>query len=220
MYERVMVEVSDEVAAFLKYDDMRELRYKWKTDKQKRKAKIRAVFSLDSVAKDGEGEEYLVADMIEDIYNPENRNPLTIIIERESTDGLYHIYASVMTSKQYEMLKYYEQDYSVVDMAALLGLDESSARERLYNALKKAVEIYVMHSNYDILTGLQEFVMKDFYGQISATKYNDLFAAVFRGIVLWTNPEQYELVKFVIGGEYDKKIKEIVGAANPLPDKS
>jgi predicted DNA binding protein len=217
-YERIFVDVSDEVAAFLEKDNRREKRYRWKIQKQMRDAGIHAIVSLDEIKSDENGDSYFVADLIEDTVNPENRNPLSILIENEFTEGLYDLYEKAMTQKQYEVLKLHERGYTTSDIAELLGIDESSARERLHNALKKVVEMYIMHSNYDILTGLQDFVFKDLQGEISATKYNDLFAAAFRMLVLLTNPQQYKLVKFVIDGDYEKKIKKYLDSLKPTPE--
>jgi hypothetical protein len=124
----------------------------------------------------------------------------------------------IMPPKQAEAFKMHEQGYTTADMAGLFGVDESSARERLHNALKKAVEMYIMHTNYDILKGLEQFFFKDLQGKISDTKYNKLFAAAFRFLVVFTNPSQAELVKYVIDGEYDKKIKKYLDSLNSAPE--
>ena len=82
-YEPVLVDVNDAVAEFLAKDDKRERRYQWKIKKQKQDANIHTVFSLDEVGRTGNGEEYLVADLIEDTVHPQNRDPLDIVIDKE-----------------------------------------------------------------------------------------------------------------------------------------
>ena len=220
MCEHILVDVNDAVAEFLVHDDKRERRYQWKIKKQMQDAGICRTVYLDEIKYDSNtNEQYFVANIIEDIINPENRNPLSIIIEREFTDTLYHLYSQAMTQKQYEILKFHEQGYTTSDIAKVLGIDESSARERLHNALKKAVEMHVMHSNYDILTGLQEFIFKDLYGKISATKYNNLFSSVFRLVIALINPSQRELIKFIIGNEHENKIIKYLDSLKPTPEK-
>ncbi|GHV03064.1 hypothetical protein FACS1894211_15480 [Clostridia bacterium] len=217
-YEHILVEVSDAVAVFLAEDDKRERRYRWKIKKQMQAANIRTVFSLDEFVRSDDGEERPAADYIEDTVNPENRNPLTILIEKEFTDGLYHLYSLVMPSKQSDVFKLHERGYTTTDMAEMFGIDESSARERLHNAFKKAVELYIVRKNYDILNGLEQFFFKDLHGKISDTKYNRLFAAVFRFFVAYTNPHQINLLKFVIDGEYEREIKKYLEKSNPTPE--
>ena len=45
--------------------------------------------------------------------------------------------ASKMTKKQFEAWVYHEAKYSNVKIAKILGIDESSVRERIKNALKR-----------------------------------------------------------------------------------
>jgi len=148
-YEQVLVEVNDEVAAFLKKDDKREQRYQWKIKKQKRDAKIFYEFSLDEMVQpsDGTGEEFPVEEIIADKVHPENRDPLEIMLEKEAITQLNKIaairdklYASKMTKKQYEVWKYHNDGHRPSHIARLLNIDESSVRERLKNAYKRIGE--------------------------------------------------------------------------------
>lgn len=146
-YKHVLVNVNDKVAAFLKYDDKREERYDWKIKKQKQRAKIYTMVYLDEIKLDNDGEEYVVEEMIEDTANPENYNPLEIAVKNEAERkreqahaALYKVYKSLMTKKQFEVWKLRKQNYSNVDIAKMLKIDESSVRERLKNASKRIKE--------------------------------------------------------------------------------
>ena len=91
-YEHILVDVNDAVAEFLSHENKQERRYQWKIKKQMQDARISRTVNLDEIKYDSDtNEQYLVADTIEDIINHENRNPLSIIIEREFTDTLYKI---------------------------------------------------------------------------------------------------------------------------------
>lgn len=83
-YEHILVDVSDEVAAFLEEDDKREQRYLWKIKKQKQDAGIHTVLSLDEIIKsdDGVNADIPISDIIEDTVNPSNYNPLEIVMAR------------------------------------------------------------------------------------------------------------------------------------------
>ena len=143
-YEHILVNVNDATAAFLEADDKREQRYQWRIKKQMQAAKIYTVFSLDEIIRSEDGEDFPVSEIIEDTVHSENRDPLDIIIEREEEEereknaaAHNEMYAALLTKKQYEVWKYFEDGYSLVEIGELLGIDESSARERLHNAFKR-----------------------------------------------------------------------------------
>ena len=129
-------------------DDKRERRYQWKIKKQMQDANIHTVFSLDEIGRTGDGEEYLVADLIEDIVHSQNSNPLDIVIDKEYREEskkrrrelvamFKESYYALLTKKQYEAWKYSDKGYSATEIAKLLNIDESSVRERLENAFKR-----------------------------------------------------------------------------------
>jgi len=147
-YEPVFVDVNDAVAAFLGDDDKRERRYQWKIKKQKQDANIHTVFSLDEIGRTSDSEEYLVADLIEDTVNQQNRDPLDIIIDKEERKEskkrskelsamFKEMYSTLLTKKQYEAWEYSDKGYNTTEIAKLLNIDESSVRERLENAFKR-----------------------------------------------------------------------------------
>ena len=137
-YEHIFVDVNDAVAEFLEEDGKREQRYMWKIKKQMQDAGIRALVPLDKA------KEMKASDYIEDKTHPKNRNPLEIVIEMENekeekkTAGkLNKKLAGLMTKKQYEAWKYTKEGYSIIAIAKILNIDESSVRERLQNAVKR-----------------------------------------------------------------------------------
>ena len=147
-YEPVLVDVNDATAAFLAKDNKREQRYQWKIKKQKQDANVHTEISLDEVGKTADGDEYLVADLIEDTVHSRNRDPLDILIDKDERKEskkrskemavmFKEMYTSLLTKKQYEAFKYSDKGYSVTAIAKLLGIDESSVRERLENAFKR-----------------------------------------------------------------------------------
>ncbi|MCL2675710.1 MAG: LuxR C-terminal-related transcriptional regulator [Firmicutes bacterium] len=158
--EQVFVDVSDEIAAFLKWDDGGEKRYIERTKKQKRKAKIKKTFSLDQMVKTNDSaDEFPVGELIADIFHLDNFDPLEIVIGKETVSEREHErkheleriiaeqekkeaefekqYAPKLTKKQYEVWKYHKEGHSNVEIAALLNIDESSVRERIKNAKKR-----------------------------------------------------------------------------------
>jgi len=143
-YEQILVDVNDAVAKFLEEDDKREKRYLWKIKKQMQDARIHTVFSLDEMISFGDGAESSITDIIEDNVNPENYDPLEIVVEKEIKEeqkrvaaSLDEMCASLMTKKQYEVWQYSGQGFNVSEIAKILNIDESSVRERLQNALKR-----------------------------------------------------------------------------------
>jgi DNA-directed RNA polymerase specialized sigma24 family protein len=149
-YARIPVAVSSEVVAFLTEDEKRERRYRWKTAKQMRDAGISAIFSLDGLKQSDseQNEDYPVAEIVEDTVHSDNRDPLEIILENEYEQKskteqerfaaeLDKKCAAVMTKKQYEVWEYNKQGYRLAEIARHLGIDESSVRERLKNAVER-----------------------------------------------------------------------------------
>ena len=149
-YRHIPVDVNDAVAAFLGEDDKSEKRYKERIKKQKQKAGIRTVFSLNELVKteDGFNEDYFVEEITADTTHPENRDPLEIVTEQETERErkkqdkefeaeLNQLAASLMTKKQLEAYKLYRDGYNYTEIAGMLKVDESSVRERLRNAVKR-----------------------------------------------------------------------------------
>ena len=208
-YERILVDVSDEVAAFLEDDDKRERRYQWKIKKQMQRARIHRLISLDKIKYDDEGESYLVADLIEDTFNPENRNPLSIIIQNEDLAELIHEYSATMTKKQYEVFQLYEQGYNNVELAELLKLDESSVRERLHTAFKAAVMAYLTRSNFELFLALHnEFKSHPENANLPKHKFNEYLGVLFINRLSWFRHDQMELINFVLETDYDAVMKK------------
>ena len=149
-YEHILVDVNDKVAKFFASDEKESRRRHWRIKKQKQDAKIYTEISFDEMINSGEGsnEEYSVEEIIEDVFHPDNRDPFEIVFEKDAeierearikelADRLDEISASILTKKQYEVWKYRRDGYRFAEMAEALGIDESSARERLRNALKR-----------------------------------------------------------------------------------
>ena len=153
-YKTILVDVSDEVAAFLAQDNEYEKNYQSRMKKLMRRVKAHKTFSLDEVIISDDGLETSVGELIADTVHQENFDPLELVIEKESRyerkhnitykteeEIKYEEYikrcASKMTKKQFEVWVYHEAKYSNVKIAKILGIDESSVRERIKNALKR-----------------------------------------------------------------------------------
>jgi hypothetical protein len=128
-YDPTLVDVNNAVAEFLAKDDKREKRYQWKIKKQKQDANIHTEFSLDETGGTGDGEEYIVADLIEDTVHPQNRDTLDIVIDKEERKEskkrsnemaamFKEMYTSILTKKQYEAFKYSDKGYSATEIAS------------------------------------------------------------------------------------------------------
>jgi len=149
-YEDVLVDVNDAVADFLEEENKKNRRYKWKIKKQKQRANLYPNdISLDASHDlirytDKSGDKVLVAETIEDVFHPENRDPVEILSDKEYDKGregsaalIEEVFASIMTKKQYKVWKLDNAGYRYSDIARLLNIDESSVRERLENANKR-----------------------------------------------------------------------------------
>jgi len=218
-YEPVLVDVTDEVAAFLAYDKNSMKRYTWKTDKQKRRANIHKEISFEETAVNGDGEEYFIADF-EDTYNPENRDPLSIVIHREDLAELDDEYVSTMTEKQYEVFSLFYNDYNNIEAAAMLGLDESSVRERLHTALKAAIMAYLTRSNFDLFLALHnEFKSQPESAGLTRYKFNEYLGVLFINRLSFFRPDQKELIDFVHETDYDAAMKKYFFNFLKTPEK-
>lgn len=208
-YEQVLVDVSDEVAAFLAKDNKREQQYYWKIKKQLQDAKIKIVFSLDKVSVDSESdEEYIVADLLEDSVNVENRNPLNILIQNEDNAALELEYSSTMTKKQYEVFQLYNQGYNNTEVAKMLKLDESSVRERLYMAFRTVVGAYLIHSNTDIFHGLQAELYAQYGDTLPKHKFDNYLSVLFINRLSLYRPDQAKMINYVIETDYEAAVKK------------
>jgi len=209
-YEHILVDVNDAVAEFLKKDSKRERRYQWKIKKQMRDARIHTLISIDEVKFDyNTSERYFVADLIEDVVNPENRNPLSIIIQNEKLAGLDHEYSSTMTKKQYEVFQLYKQGYNNTEVAKMLGVDESSVRERLHTAFRVAVMAYLTHSNWDVFLALhKEFKSHPENTNLSIHKFNEYLGVLFINRLSFFRRDQMEIINFVLETDYDVIMKK------------
>ena len=207
-YEPILVEVDDAVAAFLEEDDKAEQRYIWKTKKQRRDAKVFPIY-LDEVGITDDGDEYYVNDKYEDIYNPENRDPLSIVIQDEEAYELNLEYSSTMTKKQYEVFRLYNQGYNNTEVAGMLGIDESSVRERLYMSFRSAVSAYLIHSNRELFNALHnEFKSHPENADLPKHKFNEYLGVLFINRLSFFRRDQMELVNFVLETDYDAAIKK------------
>jgi len=159
-YEQILVDVNDATAEFFANESKREKRYKWKIKKQKQRANIYPDdISLDATHDfvhytDKSGDAILAAETIEDAFHTENRDPIEILIDRESDKGregsaalIEELFVSIMTKKQYEVWKLDNAGYRYSDMARILNIDESSVRERLENANKRIDAFLNSHKN-------------------------------------------------------------------------
>ena len=150
-YEHILVDVNDAVAEFFADEDKKNKRYKWKIDKQKQAAKIYTEFSLDEIVQSDDDEDFPVAEMVEDTVHSENRDPLEMIIEREEEEQaafdaiLDKLHTSILTKKQYAVWQYNRAGYGFADIARMLNIDESSARERLRNAENRIEKFWKKH---------------------------------------------------------------------------
>lgn len=215
------VEVSDAVAKFLARDNGREKRYQDKIRKQIKAAKIRELFSLNDTEEDifQGGAEYELEEVTEDIVHRENRTPLSILIEREDAEILNRFYTDIMTSKQYDAFRLHDAGYNKTEIAGILKIDESSARERLEVALIIAVEFYLAHSNLDILKGLNDFIFNDKQGKMAKTKYANMIGTTFRKLIYLIRPDQREIINYIVNGEHKKEIKKYLDLSEQTPEK-
>lgn len=205
-YGYIDVEVPDAVAAFLEEDDKRERRYNWKTKKQLEAANIKFVFSLDAQLT-AEAEDNF-AELIEDVIHPENRNPLDIMIQNEDNAALDLEYTSTMTKKQHEVFRLYNEGYNNTEVAKLLGLDESSVRERLHMAFRTVVGAHLIHSNKGIFQSLQAELISHYGNTLPIHKFNGYLGTLFMNRLSIIRRDQLEMVNFVLETDYDAAVKK------------
>lgn len=103
----------------------------WKEMQQKYRAGMRCTkdFSLEKFAEDG----YELSSPLPD--------PLESLIEREDKQEYYNKLLRHLTDKQREVyILHYIKGYSYTQIAAILHIDESSVRERLFWTQKKILK--------------------------------------------------------------------------------
>ena len=212
-YQEILVDVNDAVAAFLEEDDQTEQRYQWKIKKQRQDAKIYGILSLDNV----KGRKFL--ELIEDTVDPENRCPLTVLLEREFTAELYHEYSSTMSQKQYEVFKLYDQGYNKTEIASKLNIDESSVRERLHMSFRSALTAYLIHSNWDLFLSLQAELKAQFGGTMEPKKtFDRVLGFLFLNRVHLLKPSQRAMIDYALDDDYFNFINNFLDFSNPTPE--
>lgn len=157
-------------------------------------------------------------EIVADTIRPENCDPLVIFLDKEDTQELDYYNYAVMTEKQWEVFRLFEQGYTKTEMANMLGIDESSVRERLHTALKRAVEFHIVNTNIDTYFIVYNLFIKELKGKTSQTKLESYFAFLFRQSVYILNPRQRELIDFVIDDEHENFIKIFLDFFDQTPE--
>lgn len=205
------VEVSEEVAAFLKESDKYDKRYNDKIRKQIKAANIVKVFSLNEYEEDIFDDTAVceLGEITEDTVHPENRNPLAILLENEELAELDHEYLGTMTKKQYEVFQLYEQGYNNTEVAKMLKLDESSVRERLHSAFRAAVMAYLTRSNWGLFFAQHnEFKSYPENAKLPKHKFNEYLGVLFINRLSFFRHDQIEYINFVLETDYEAAMKK------------
>lgn len=128
------VEVTEEFKQQYEFMLVQERARHWKEMQQKYRAGLRCAndFSLEKINEDGH-----------ELYS-DSPDPLEMMIEKEERADYYRKLLSPLTDKQREVyILHHIKGCSKVQIAALLHIDESSVRERLYWAHKKILKNFL-----------------------------------------------------------------------------
>ncbi len=127
------IEVTEEFKREYEFLLVQERALHWKEMQQKYRAGMRCTkdFSLDKFTEDG----YELSSSTPD--------PLETLIEKEDRAEYYEKLLRPLTDKQRKVyILHFIKGYSNLQIAALLHIDESSVRERLFWAQKKISKIF------------------------------------------------------------------------------
>lgn len=127
------IEVTEEFKREYEFLLVQERALHWKEMQQKYRAGMRCTkdFSLDKFTEDG----YELSSSVPD--------PLETLIEKEERREYYEKLLRPLTDKQREVyILHFIKGYSCLQIAALLHIDESSVRERIFWAQKKISKIF------------------------------------------------------------------------------
>lgn len=127
------IEVTDEFKREYEFLAVQERAHYWKIKKQKQRAGLAVKYdlSLDRLCENGQEPTAFA------------NSPLDEVIEREERAEYYRKLLRPLTDKQREVyVMHHIKGYSKVRIAAILHIDESSVRERLYWAQKKNIALF------------------------------------------------------------------------------